>query len=144
MENGVSFNAFMHGHGNQSCFYDAYMYAISSSEWVDQNSIIFTGATGYFPWYIQCRILPKDIKSSCMHPFTWCHQMETFSALLVLCVGNSPVTGEFPAQRPVMRSFDVFFDLRLNKRLSKQSRGWRFGTPSCSLWGHCNELIPPT
>ena len=40
--------------------------------------------------------------------------METFSALLVLCAGNSPATGEFPAQRPVTRSFDVFFDLRLN------------------------------
>ena len=47
--------------------------------------------------------------------------METFSALLALCAGNSPVTGEFPAQRPVTRSFDVFFDPRPNKRLSKQS-----------------------
>ena len=47
--------------------------------------------------------------------------METFSELLALCPGNSPVTGEFPAQRPVTRSFDVFFDLRLKKRLSKQS-----------------------
>ena len=37
-------------------------------------------------------------------------------ALLAICVGNSPVTGEFPAQRPVTPSFDVFFDLRLNKR----------------------------
>ena len=46
--------------------------------------------------------------------------METLSVLLALCVGNSPVTGEFPAQRPVTRSFDGFFDLRLNKRLSKQ------------------------
>ena len=50
--------------------------------------------------------------------------METFSASLAICVGNSPVTGEFPAQRPVTRSFDVFFDRRLNERLSKQSRGW--------------------
>ena len=49
--------------------------------------------------------------------------METFSVLLAICGGNSPVTGEFPAQRPVTRSFDVFFDLRLNKRLSKQWRG---------------------
>ena len=49
----------------------------------------------------------------------WRHQMETFSASLVLCAGNSPVTGEFPSQRPVTRSFDVFFDLRLNKQLSK-------------------------
>ena len=40
--------------------------------------------------------------------------METFSALLALCAGNSPVTGEFPAQRSVTRSFDVFFDLSLN------------------------------
>ena len=37
----------------------------------------------------------------------WRHQMETFSALLALCAGNSPVTGEFPAQRPVTRSFDI-------------------------------------
>ena len=55
----------------------------------------------------------------------WRHQMETFSALLALCVGNSPVTGEFPTQRPVMRSFDVFFVLRLNKRLSKFLRRHR-------------------
>ena len=68
----------------------------------------------------------------------WRHQMETFSALLALSVGNSPVNGEFPAQRPVTRSFDVFFDLRLNKRLSKQPWGWWFETPSWSLWRHCN------
>ena len=54
---------------------------------------------------------------------SWRHQMETFSALLAICAGNSPTTGEFSAQRPVMQSFDVFFDLRLNKRLSKQSSG---------------------
>ena len=53
----------------------------------------------------------------------WRHQMETLSALLVICVGNSPATGKFASQRPVTRSFDVFFDLCLNKRLSKQSRG---------------------
>ena len=51
--------------------------------------------------------------------------MVAFSALLALCVWNSPVTGEFPVQRPVTRSFDVFFDLRLNKRLSKQLWGNR-------------------
>ena len=44
------------------------------------------------------------------------HQMETFSALLAFRAGISPVTGEFPPQRPVTPSFDVFFDLRLNKR----------------------------
>ena len=70
----------------------------------------------------------------------WRHQMETFSALLAICAGNSPVTGEFPAQRPVTRSFLVFFDLRLNKRLSKQSWGWWFETPSRSLWHHRNVI----
>ena len=70
----------------------------------------------------------------------WRHQMETFSALLALCAGNSPVTGEFPSQRPVTRSFDVFFDLRLNKRLSKLSWGWWFETPPSSSWRHCNGL----
>ena len=44
-------------------------------------------------------------------------------------------------QKPVTWSFDVFFDLRLNKRLSKQSWGWWFGTPSCPLWRHCNDLV---
>ena len=48
--------------------------------------------------------------------------METFSVSLALCEGNSPVTGEFPSQRPVTQSFGVLFDLRLNKRLSKQSK----------------------
>ena len=50
----------------------------------------------------------------CQHSFRaswWRHQRETFSALLVLCAGNSPVTGEFPSQRPVTRSLGVFFDL---------------------------------
>ena len=65
--------------------------------------------------------------------------MGTFSALLTLCAGNSPGTGEFPAQRPVTWSFDVFFDLRLNKRLSKQCWGWWVETPSRSLWRHSNE-----
>ena len=50
--------------------------------------------------------------------------METFSALLAICAENSLVTSEFSAQRHVKRSFDVFFDLRLNKQLSKQSWGW--------------------
>ena len=68
----------------------------------------------------------------------WRHQMETFSALLAICAGNSPVPGEFRAQRPGTRSFDVFFDLRSNKQLSKQWRGWWVETPSSPLWRHCN------
>ena len=64
--------------------------------------------------------------------------METFPALLALCNGNSSVTDEFPSQRPVTRNFDVFVDLRLNKRLRKHSWGWWFATPSRPLWRHCN------
>ena len=59
---------------------------------------------------------------------------------VIKCAGNSPVPGEFPSRRPVPRSFDVFFDLRLNKRLSKQPWGWWFGTLSCPLWRHCNAV----
>ena len=82
---------------------------------------------------------------SCENISTWWrHQMETFSTLLAICAGNSPVTDEFPSQRPVTQSFDVFFDLRLNKRSSKQSWGWWFETLSCPLWRHCNDhnLLP--
>ena len=68
----------------------------------------------------------------------WRHPMEIFSALLAICEGNSLVTGEFPAQKPVTRSLDVFFDLRLNKRLSKQSWGWWFETLPHPLWRHSN------
>ena len=68
----------------------------------------------------------------------WRYQMEMFSASLALYAENSPITREFPTQRPVTRSFDVFFDLRLNKRLSIQSWGWWLEIPSRSLWCHCN------
>ena len=67
--------------------------------------------------------------------------MEAFSALLALCAGNSPVTGEFLAQRPVTRSFDVFFSL-----ISAWTNGWVnnrrrwFETPSRSLRRHCNAV----
>ena len=72
------------------------------------------------------------------HLSWWRHQMETFSALLAICSGNSPVTGEFPAQRAASRSFDVFFYPRLNKWLSEQSRCWWFETSSRPLWRHYN------
>ena len=57
-----------------------------------------------------------------------------------LC-GEFTGPGEFPTQRPVARSFDVFFDLRLNKRLSKQPWGWWFETPSWSLWRQCIDKM---
>ena len=70
----------------------------------------------------------------------WRHQIETFSALLALCEGNSLVTGKFPTQRPVTPSFDVFFDLRPNKRTRKPSRRRWYQRPLRSLWRHCNGL----
>ena len=63
----------------------------------------------------------------------WCYQMETFSVLPALREGNPPVTDGFPWQRPVTQSFDVFFYLRLNKRLNKQSRHQWFETQSRSV-----------
>ena len=61
------------------------------------------------------------------NPSWWRHQMETSSALLAICAGNSPVSGEFPAQRPVTRSFDVFFDVRvwINTREAGHLRRYR-------------------
>ena len=73
----------------------------------------------------------------------WRHQLEIFSAFLVICASNSPVTSEFPAQRPVTRSFDVFFDEPLKQQLSKQWRRRWFETSSRSLWRHCNALSTP-
>ena len=62
--------------------------------------------------------------------------METFAASLAICGGSSLVTGGFPTQRPVTWNFDIFFDLCLNERLSKQSWGWWFQMPSWPLWRH--------
>ena len=69
-------------------------------------------------------------------PYTTHDDVIKFSALLAFCVGNSPVTGEFPAQKPVTRNFDVFCDLRLNKRLSKQWWCLWFGHHA-----HCDVII---
>ena len=57
------------------------------------------------------------------------------------CAGIPPVTGEFPSHRPVTWNLDVFFHLRLNKWLSKQSWGWWFETSSHPLWRHCDISI---
>ena len=79
-------------------------------------------------WYIHVRQLSTNTP---VDPLSWWrHQMETFCALLALCEGNPPVTGGFPSQRPVTRSFDVFFICAWINRyqpLSKQSWGWWFG-----------------
>ena len=90
--------------------------------------------------FYQGSLAVSDLELSCLVLSWWRYQMKPFSALLALCVGNSPVTGEFPAQRPVTWSFNVFFDPRLNKQLSKQLWGWSFEMPLRQLWRHCNVL----
>ena len=92
----------------------------SSIETVPVTGIVWIIVSGSFAW--------------------WRHRIETFSALLAIWAENSSVTGEFPTQRLVTRSIDVFFDLRLNEGLSKQSCGWWFETSSRPLWRHCNMV----
>ena len=103
--------------------------------------------TFYYPKYLRFSMNGFDVRNKgrrgggviILHWRTWWrHRMETFCALLAICAGNSPVSGEFPTQRPVTRSFDVFFDLCPNERLSKHSWGWRLETQSSPLWRHSN------
>ena len=74
--------------------------------------------------------------------------MRNWSTMLTASNGNifrdtgllcGEFTGEFPSQRSAMRSFDIFFDLCLNKRLKKTSRRRWFETPSRLLWHHCTD-----
>ena len=102
-------------------------------------SIIYYYACNIFIWFKRLDISYHLSLDDRRLKTRWLHQMVTFSALMALCVRNSPVPGEFPVQMPMTRSFDVFFDLCLNKRLSKQSWGWWFETQSGSLWRRCNE-----
>ena len=91
---------------------------------VDLSSKVFSGIRNFAKNH---EVNPHHVLAH--HPRAnawWRHQMETFSALLALCEGNPPVTG------------DISFDLRLNKRLSKQSIHRWFETPSSSLWRHCD------
>ena len=79
----------------------------------------------------------------------WRHQMETFSALPPLCVGNPPVTAGFPSQRPMTRSFETFFGLHLNKRLSEHSSRHAHYDVTVMHWSFVRECtghrwIPPT
>ena len=78
-------------------------------------------ATSHRSFWTKYIVTPQN-SVSLLWKSWWRHQMETFSALLAICAGNSPVTGEFPTQRPVTRSLDVFFYLCLN-RLWVSNRG---------------------
>ena len=80
------------------------------------------------------------------YSFTWWQKEDSFH-MKTSSTGNifrvtGPLCWEFPAQRSETRSFDIFFDLRLNKQLNKQSWGWWFETLSRSLWRHCKASSP--
>ena len=121
-------------------FIDEHRFCFLRHRNLVRNESVEGGVESIKPWRIHHTQTPPH-NSAQFNISWWRHQMETFSALLAICTGNSPVPGEFPAQRRVTRSFDVFFDLRPNKRLSKQWWGWWFETLSCSLWRHCNLYV---
>ena len=131
------------------------MQCITKSTKVSSDGIILALCENNFKSAILKCISLAGILNICLWKYTdmppdiildnsiswWRHQMETFSALLAICAGNSPVPGELIAQRPVARSFHVFFDLQPNERLSKQSWAWWFDAPSRPLWCHSNGLL---
>ena len=114
------------------------MEQIEKSKFRDQSLHADIALVSLTTILINCWLHPLNQTSvKCLHDIVI--KYNHFSPLLAICAGNSPVTGEFPTPRPVILSFDSFFDLRLNKRLSKQSWGWWFETPSRSLWCYCND-----
>ena len=108
--------------------------------WFDPRSVYKSKPLEVVMWYWRSFKLYANINLMQTSQNSRLSVYMKISALLALCAGNSPVTGEIPSLRPVSRSFDVFFDLRLNKSLSKHSWGWWFETTSCLLWHHCNNL----
>ena len=112
--------------------YGAYDYLFMLSNWCWSEGLCYLGIHGF------CFIMGCSWSSNTM-PW-WRHQMEAFSALLTLCVGNPSLTRGFPSKRPVTQSFDVFFGIRLNKQLNKQSRCRWFETSWRSLWCNCNAI----
>ena len=93
--------------------------------------------------HIHRNILRFDVPSNSISGMMTSSNGNIFRLTDPLC-GEFTGPDEFPTQRPVTRSFGVFFDLRLNKRLSKQPRCWWFETLLWSLWRHCNEPISLT
>ena len=82
-----------------------------------------------------------EILQTCTKPFMMTSSNGNIFRVTGPLCGEFTSPSEFPTQRPVTRGFDFFFDLRLNKRLSKQPWGWWFETPLWSLWRHCNRYF---
>ena len=133
---------------------EAWFEAPSLTSWHERNAPAQKTTDSKFVLVIRCGNNNENVvtiwsKSSHTYlsplPFTlsrqrkptwWRHLMETFSALLAICVENSPVIGDFPAQRSVTRNLDVSFDLYLNKQLSKRSWG--------VIWGAIAHIMART
>ena len=93
----------------------------------------------HMPWYptvhnATSRHCVVSTKSSTLKR----HDMETFSTLLALCEGKPVFNGVSPHKRPMTRSIDVSFEVRLYKRLScKQWSCWWYETP----WGSRDATV---
>ena len=121
---------------------DAMVYIIT---WLWYNIKLGTVKVGDFSWHFNdliCVMLSQITRKSTVEEFVLANNTE-FQVLLlhddVIKWRHFSRYWSF-VRRPVTRSFDVFFDLRLNKRSSKQSWGWWFETPSHPLWRHRNGM----
>ena len=107
-----------------------YKKKILGDRGVTLTSTIYVCLEGAGCWHSHIFMGVEALTSGVFTIPWWRNQIEAFSALLAICAGNWPVTGEFPSQRLVTRSFDVFLVLHLNKRLSKHCWVWWFEAPS--------------
>ena len=115
---------------------EIYVYIEKSPGWVE----IDIQPNGNFSIEINLAIRCPRVKKICYMSMMTSSNGTIFRVTGPLC-GEFTGPGEFPTQRPVTRSFDVYFALRLNKRLSEQPWGWWFETLSWSLWRQCNAIL---
>ena len=135
-----------------------YCASIISGIWIKSQTlsfgeILFAKSSAHWWYFVYlpvaavCLLLPCITDTMGPVLFHWLMMTSSngniFRVTGLLC-GEFTGPGEFPTQRPVTQSFDVFFDLHLNKRLSKQPWGWWFETPSWSFWRQCNVLMIAT
>ena len=129
------------GHGNWHGYWNGYWYQNGRTQ-CERTFIRDTCFTTDISSLRHVTISNENIELP--HRILQAATMMTSSKGIIFRV-TGHLCGEFtgsrwiPRKRPVKRSFDVYFDLRLNKRLSKQAWGWWFETPSCPIWRHCND-----
>ena len=135
---------------NVSIWWRHHVLALSHRDRINHHWIISTFLSISIPFSgsVMATFLPQKRTHATIHPKNYAHGSHFVHDDVIKWKHFprywpfvSPATGEFPAQRPVTRSFDIFFDLRPNKRLIKQSWGWWFEMPSCSLWRRCNVIF---